>query len=97
MVADRTVDQAVVSSCASDVETIKGEPGSEQDIAGWADEAEQGHDAAQLRKRGRKPAGDGPVPVRLDEPLLAALSERAERDQVSRSAAMSAAIHACVA
>lgn len=100
MVADRTVDEAVVSYYASVVETIKGDPVSEQDITGWADEAEQGYDVAQLRKRGRKPAGDGPgrvVPVRLDETLLAALGERAERDQISRSAAIRAAIRAYVA
>ena len=81
-------------------ETIKGEPISEQDITAWADEAEQGYDVAALRKRGRKPAGDGPgrvVPVRLDETLLAALGDRAERDHVSRSEAIRAAIRAYVA
>ncbi len=81
-------------------QTIKGEPVSEQDIDAWADEAEQGYDVAVLRKRGRKPAGDGPgrvVPVRLDETLLAALGDRAERDQVSRSEAIRAAIRAYVA
>ncbi|MCU1693719.1 MAG: ribbon-helix-helix protein CopG family [Frankiales bacterium] len=82
------------------MEKIKGEPVSEQDITAWADEAERGYDVAQLRKRGRKPEGDGPgrvVPVRLDETLLAALAERAERDHVSRSAAIRAAIRAYVA
>ncbi len=50
--------------------------------------------------RGRKPAGDGPgrvVPVRLDEALLAALGDRADRDHVSRSEAIRAAIRAYVA
>lgn len=54
---------------------------------------------AVLRKRGRKPAGDGPgrvVPVRLDETLLAALGDRAERDHVSRSEAIRSAIRAHV-
>ena len=81
-------------------ETIKGKPVSEQDISAWVDEAEQGYDVAGLRKRGRKPTGDGPgrvVPVRLDETLLAALGDRAERDHVSRSEAIRAAIRAYVA
>jgi hypothetical protein len=54
----------------------------------------------RLRKRGRKPAGDGHgqvVPVRIDATLLAALAERAERDHVSRSEAIRAAIRAYVA
>ncbi len=81
------------------METIKGVPVTEQDISEWADEAEQGYDVDRLRKRGRKPVGDGPgqvVPVRIDETLLAALGERAERDHVSRSAAIRAAIRAYV-
>jgi hypothetical protein len=82
------------------VETIKGKPVTEQDIQAWADEAERGYDVEQLRKRGRKPIGDGPakvVPVRIDAPLLAALTERAERDHVSRSEAIRAAIRSYVA
>jgi hypothetical protein len=82
------------------VETIKGKPVTEQDIQDWADEAERGYDVEQLRKRGRKPIGDGPaqvVPVRIDATLLAALSERAERDHVSRSEAIRAAIRSYVA
>ncbi len=82
------------------VDAINGKPVTEQDIRAWADEAERGYDVAQLRKRGRRPAGDGPgqvVPVRLDATLLAALAERAERDQVSRSEAIRAAIRAYVA
>lgn len=81
------------------METIKGAPVTEQDISEWADEAEQGYDVDRLRKRGRRPVGDGPgqvVPVRIDETLLAALGERAERDHVSRSAAIRAAIRAYV-
>ncbi len=81
-------------------ETIRGKPVGEQEISAWADEAEAGYDVATLRKRGRKPAGDGPgrvVPVRLDEALLAALGDRADRDHVSRSEAIRAAIRAYVA
>jgi hypothetical protein len=82
------------------VERIKGKPVTEQDIKDWADEAERGYDVDRLKKRGRKPLGDGPaqvVPVRLDEALLAAVAERAERDHVSRSEAIRAAIRAYVA
>lgn len=80
-------------------ERIKGKPVTERDIQDWADEAERGYDVDRLRKRGRKPAGDGPgqvVPVRIDAALLAALAERAERDHVSRSEAIRAAIRAYV-
>ena len=79
---------------------IDGKPVTEQDIQGWADEAERGYEVDRLRKRGRKPLGDGPaqvVPVRLDDALLAAVAERAERDHVSRSEAIRAAIRAYVA
>ena len=82
------------------MEQINGKPVTEQDIKDWADEAEQGYDVGRLKKRGRKPLGDGPaqvVPVRLDESLLAAVVERAERDHVSRSEAIRAAIRAYVA
>ncbi len=81
------------------METVKGTLVTEQDIDSWADEAEQGYDVDRLRRRGRKPAGDGPgqvVPVRLDKTLLAALAERAERDHLSRSAAIREAIRAYV-
>lgn len=52
-----------------------------------------------LRRRGRKPVGDGPgliIAVRLDKTLLAALADRAEHDHVSRSAAIREAIRAYV-
>ena len=79
---------------------IRGKDVSEQDITAWADEAERGYDVEQLRRRGRKPIGDGPaqvVPVRIDGDLLAALTQRAERDHVSRSEAIRAAIRDYVA
>lgn len=82
------------------VESIKRKPVTEHDVQEWADEAERGYDVDRLRKRGRKPLGDGPaqlVPVRIDETLLAALAERADRDHVSRSEAIRAAIRAYVA
>lgn len=82
------------------MEKINGEPVSEQDIKDWAEEAERGYDVDRLRKRGRRPLGDGPaqvVPVRMDETLLAAVAERAASDHVTRSEAIRAAIRAYVA
>jgi hypothetical protein len=82
------------------METIKGVPVTEKQIKDWADEAEKGYDVDRLRKRGRKPVGDGPgqvVPVRMDETLLAALNEKAEHDHVTRSELIRAAIRAYVA
>ena len=82
------------------MKNINGKPVTEQDVKDWADEAERGYDVDRLRKRGRKPLGDGPaqvVPVRIDETLLAAVVDRAERDHVSRSEAIRAAIRAYVA
>lgn len=76
-----------------------GELVTERDIENWADEADQGYDVDRLRKRGRKPVGDEPrqvTPVRLDRILLAALGERTDRDQVSRSAAIREAIRTYV-
>lgn len=80
-------------------ETIGGEPVTEEQIQAWADEAEAGYSVERLRKRGRKPLGEGPsdvVPVRIDAELLQALAERAEREDVSRSEAIRAAIRAWV-
>lgn len=82
------------------VEETDGEPVSDQDIENWADEAKRSHDLERLRKRDRSPLGDGPgtvVPVQLDDTLLAALTERADRERLSRSEAIQAAIRAYVA
>lgn len=82
------------------METVDGVPVSEEKIQEWADEAERGYDVEKLRKRGRKPMGDGParvVPVRVDDTLLSALDQRAERDHLSRSELIRAAIRAYVA
>ena len=82
------------------METIKGTPVTDEDVQRWADEAERGYDLAPLRKRGRKPMGDGPakvVPVRLDDELLTTLDERAEHDHVSRSEVIREAIRAYIA
>ena len=82
------------------MEKINGVPVTEEKIQEWADEAERGYDVEQLRKRGRKPMGDGParvVPVRVDDTLLSALDQRAEHDHVSRSELIRAALRAYVA
>lgn len=81
------------------VETINGQPISEELLQQWADEAEAGYDVEELRKRGRKPMGDGParvVPVRLDETLLSAVDERPVVN-ISRSEVIRAALRAYVA
>jgi len=45
-------------------ETINGAPVTEEQIQAWADEAERGYDVETLRRRGRKPVGDGrPSPL----------------------------------
>ena len=82
------------------MEKIKGTLVTDEAIQGWADEAERGYDPARLRRRGRRPMGDGPakvVPVRLDDDLLATLDDRAEHDHVSRSEVIREAIRAYVA
>ena len=78
---------------------LSGKPVTDAQIQAWADEAETGYPVDQLRRRGRKPLGDGPsdvVPVRMDAELLQALVERAEREHVSRSEAIRAAVRAWV-
>lgn len=82
------------------METINGVPVTDELIQELADEAERGYDIEALRKRGRKPKGDGParvVPVRLDDSLLNALDTQAERENASRSDVIRAAIRAYVA
>ena len=80
-------------------ETIRGKPVTEEQIQVWADEAEKGFPVEQLRKRGRRSVGDGPgeiIAVRMDESLLAQRSARAERDRISRSEAIRAALKAWI-
>lgn len=69
-------------------------------VQALADEAERGYDVNALRKKGRRPKGDGParvVPVRLDDTLLEAIDAQAEREHTSRSDVIRAAIRAYVA
>ncbi|HEY8717259.1 ribbon-helix-helix protein, CopG family [Pengzhenrongella sp.] len=78
-------------------EAIGGRQVSEAQIQAWSDEAQAGYEVKKLRRRGRPSVGDGPgavVPVRIDANLLAALTARAEREHVSRSEAIRAAIRA---
>ena len=82
------------------MEKIQSVPVTDEMIQQLADEAEKGYDVDQLRKRGRKPMGDGParvVPVRLDDTLLTAVDERAERDHITRSELIRAALRVYVA
>ena len=76
--------------------TLHGQAISDEQIQAWADEAEAGYDVPKLRRRGRPAVGDGPgqvVPVRLDEPTLVALSERAAAEGIpNRSEAIRAAV-----
>ncbi|MDP2013931.1 MAG: ribbon-helix-helix domain-containing protein [Actinomycetota bacterium] len=80
-------------------EKIDGVPVTEAMIEAWAKEAEAGYPVERLRKRGRKPAGDGPgsvVPVRMDAALLQALDKCADREHISRSEAIRAAVRAWI-
>ena len=82
------------------METINGVPVTDEMIQEWADEAERGYDVEVLKKRGRRPLGDGAarvVPVRMDDSLVAAVDQRAEEDGTSRSEVIRSAVRAFVA
>lgn len=82
------------------METIDGVPVTDEMIQEWADEAERGYDVDVLKKRGRRPIGDGAarvVPVRMDDSLIAAVDQRAEKDGTSRSEIIRSAVRAFVA
>ena len=82
------------------METIDGVPVTDETIQKWADEAERGYDVEVLKKRGRRPLGDGAargVPVRMDDSLVAAVDQRAEEDGTSRSEVIRSAVRAFVA
>ena len=82
----------------SEQREVRGAPVDDAQIQAWADEAEAGYDPAVLRRRGRPAAGEGPgvvVTVRLDAPMLAALTERAEAEGLpNRTEAIRAAVRA---
>ena len=78
-------------------ETIDGKPVTDEEVRRWADEAEKGFDVEELRRRGRPRLGTGPstvIPVRMDDDLLEALSERTLHDGVRRSEAIREAVRA---
>ena len=82
------------------METIDGVPVTDEMIQEWADEAERGYDVEALRKRGRRPKGDGAarvIPVRMDDSLVAAVDQRAQKDGTSRSEIIRSAVRAFVA
>ena len=82
------------------METIDGVPVTDETIQKWADEAERGYDVEVLKKRGRRPIGDGAArvaPVRMDDSLVAAVDQRAEKDGTSRSEIIRSAVRAFVA
>ena len=82
------------------MESINGVPVTDEMIQEWADEAERGYDVDVLKKRGRRPVGDGAarvVPVRMDDSLIAAVDQRAEKDGTSRSEIIRSAVRAFVA
>ncbi|AMD99220.1 CopG family transcriptional regulator [Actinomyces oris] len=82
------------------MESINGVPVTDEMIQEWADEAERGYDVDVLKKRGRRPIGDGAarvVPVRMDDSLVAAVDQRAEKDGTSRSEIIRSAVRAFVA
>ena len=82
------------------MDTIDGVPVTDEMIQEWADEAERGYDVDVLKKRGRRPIGDGAarvVPVRMDDSLVAAVDQRAEKDGTSRSEIIRSAVRAFVA
>lgn len=80
------------------VPTSSGVPVTDDLVEQLAAEAEQGYDVGTLRRRGgRPPMGSAPaavVPVRLDPDLKAALTARAELDEVSASEIVRRALRA---
>ena len=78
---------------------IDGKTITEADIERLAAEAKRGYPVEQLRKRGRRPAGNGPgkvVTVRLDADLRRAVEERAVRDHKNDSEVIRDALRAWV-
>lgn len=80
-----------------DKETMNGEPVSADQISEWAKEAEAGYDVAALKKRGRPRLGSGIAQIaaiRLDPELDDALTQRAEKEHMSRSEVVRQALQA---
>ncbi len=70
---------------------------SEEQIQKWADEAEEGYDVNELKRRGRGRPGRGAEPmqvvaVRLTAEELDALDAMADKNDMSRSETIRAAL-----
>lgn len=83
-------------------ETINGAPVTEEQIAGWAAEAEAGYDSEELKKRGRGRPGRGAEPsqvvaLRLTAEELASIDARAAREGKTRSEIIREALAAAAA
>jgi hypothetical protein len=78
---------------------IEGKKVTEADVERLAAEARRGYPVEELRKRGRRPAGNGPgkvVTVRLDSDLRQAVAARAARDHKHDSEVIRDALRAWV-
>ena len=69
---------------------INGKPITEEQIAQWAEEAEQGYDVQALKKRGRGRPGRGAQPsqvitIRLTPQEIEQLDQKAAEDELTRS------------
>jgi predicted transcriptional regulator len=76
---------------------IDGKKITEADIKRLAADAKRGYPVEQLRRRGRRPAGNGPgkvVTVRLDSDLRQAVEARAARDHKNDSEVIRDALRA---
>jgi predicted transcriptional regulator len=76
---------------------IDGRKVTEADIERLSRQAERGYPVEQLRRRGRRPAGNGPgnvVTVRLDADLRQAIDARAVRDHKNDSEVIRDALRA---
>ena len=84
------------------METMTGEPVSEEQIQTWADEAECGYDFAAMKKRGRGRPGRGALPsqvvaLRLSEEELEALDALAKATGQTRSGFIREALQLAIA
>lgn len=75
---------------------INGHEVSDEQVQAWADEAEAGYDADQLKRRwGRPPRAEKAsqvIPTRFSDSELAELMERADREGMDRSTAIRTAV-----
>lgn len=77
--------------------TIEGRPVTEAQIEAWAAEAERGFDIPALKKRGRGRPGRAAsasqvISLRFTDAEIAAIDARAQRENVTRSELIRAAV-----